>query len=129
MLNPDSERRVYPRFAAPKGTTVAWHSSNRRMVSSVDNFGLGGLFIWTPDPPPAGTLIRVLIDVPIGEVRAGAAVKRSSPKQGIGVKFAAMEHEHRARFADGLRLCPPDAVDHETRRIGSDSECPPTARH
>jgi len=57
MLDQDNERRVYPRFAAPKGTIVAWHSSNRRVVSAVDNFGLGELFIRTPDPPATGTFI------------------------------------------------------------------------
>src|SRR5580700_7127097 len=81
MLNPDSERRVYPRFAAPRGTIVAWHRFNKRAVSVVDNLGLGGLFIRTPDPPPVGTFIQLLIDAPTGEVRARAAVQRSSPKQ------------------------------------------------
>ena len=76
---------------------------NKRAVSVVDNLGLGGLFIRTPDPPPAGTFIQVLIDAPTGEVRARAAVHRSSPKQGMGVKFIAMEHEHRARFAGWLK--------------------------
>ena len=54
----DSERRVYPRFAAPKGTIVAGHRFNKRAVSAVDNLGLGGLSIRTPDPPPAGTFIQ-----------------------------------------------------------------------
>jgi hypothetical protein len=90
-------------LAAPKGTIVAWHRFNKRAVSVVDNFGLGGLFIWTPDPPPAGTLIRILIDAPTGEVRARADVQRSSPKQGMGVNFIAMEHEHRVRFAGWLK--------------------------
>ena len=98
-----SERRVYPRFAAPKGTIVAWHSSNRRVVSAVDNFGLGGLFIRTPDPPATGTFIQLLLDAPTGEVRARAAVQRSSPSQGMGVKFVAMEREDRARFAGWLK--------------------------
>jgi hypothetical protein len=57
MSDQDSERRVYPRFAAPKGTIVAWHRFNKRAVSVVDNLGLGGLFICTPDPPPVGTFI------------------------------------------------------------------------
>jgi hypothetical protein len=63
MLDQDSERRVYPRFAAPKGTIVAWHRFNKRAVSAVDNLGLGGLFIRTPDPPPAGTFIQLRLQV------------------------------------------------------------------
>jgi hypothetical protein len=42
MSDRDSERRLYPRFAAPKGTIVAWHRFNKRAVSVVDNLGLGG---------------------------------------------------------------------------------------
>ncbi len=30
MSDQDSERRVYPRFAAPRGTIVAWHRFNER---------------------------------------------------------------------------------------------------
>ena len=81
MLNPDSERRVYPRLATPKGTIVAWHRFDKRAVSMVDNLGLGGLFIRTPNPPPVGTFIQLLIDAPTGEVRARAAVQRSSPNK------------------------------------------------
>ena len=84
MSDQDSERRVYPRFAAPKGTIVAWHRFNKRAVSVVDNLGLGGLFIRTPDPPPVGTFIQLLIDAPTGEVRARAAVQRSSPETRYG---------------------------------------------
>ncbi len=34
------------------------------------------------------------------EVRSRDAIQRSSAKEGMGVKFIAMEHEHRARFAE-----------------------------
>jgi len=73
------------------------------VVSAVDNLGLGGLYIRTPDPPATGTLIQLLLDVPTGEVRARAAVQRSSAKQGMGVKFVAMEQEDRARFPGWLK--------------------------
>ncbi len=111
MLDQDSERRVYPRLPAPKGTIVAWHSLNKRVVSEVDNLGLGGLYIRTPDPPATGTFIQLLIDAPTGEVRARAAVQRSSAKQGMGVKFIAMEHEHRARFAGWLKTL--SSIEHD----------------
>jgi hypothetical protein len=45
----------------------------------------------------------VLLDVPTGEVRGRAVVQRSTPKEGMGVKFVAMQQEHRARFAQWLR--------------------------
>lgn len=103
MLDPDSERRVYPRLPAPKGTIVAWHNFNKKVVSVVDNLGLGGLYIRTPDPPATGTFIQLLLDAPTGEVRARAAVQRSKPQEGMGVKFVSMGRDDRARFAGWLR--------------------------
>jgi len=106
MIEPAAERRRYPRLMSPKGVVVAWRSSSKSMVSLVENFGLGGLFIRTADPPVAGTLIQVLLDAPTGEVRARAVVQRTTPRAGMGVKFVAMEQEHRARFAGWLRSLP-----------------------
>jgi hypothetical protein len=103
MLANESERRVYPRLRAPKGTIVAWQCSTKRLISAVDNVGLGGLFIRTPDPPAPGTFLQLLLDAPTGEVRAQAAVQRSRPHEGMGVKFVAMGQEDRARFAGWLR--------------------------
>ncbi len=67
------------------------------------NLGLGGLYIRTSEPPPPGTFIQLVLDVPTGEVRASAIVQRSKPKEGMGVKFVAMQQEHRARFAQWLK--------------------------
>src|SRR5882724_10636660 len=106
MLAQGSERRVYPRLPAPRGTIVAWQSSTKRVVSAVDNFGLGGLYIRTPDPPATGTFIQLLLDAPTGEVRARAAVQRSRTKEGMAVKFIAMQQEDRARFAGWLKQLP-----------------------
>src|SRR5262249_48740723 len=63
-----------------------------------DNLALGELFIRTPAPPAVGTFIHLLFDAPTGEVRARAAVQRSHPKEGMGVKFVAVEQEDRARI-------------------------------
>jgi hypothetical protein len=97
-----NDLRRYTRFSAPKGTILAWHTSNRSAVSDVVNLGLGGLYIRTLEPPPPGTFIQLLIDVPAGEVRANAVVQRSRPKEGMGVKFVGMQQEDRARFAQWL---------------------------
>jgi hypothetical protein len=100
------ERRSYPRLPSPRGTVVAWQSTNKTMVSGVENFGLGGLYIRTPNPPAAGTFIQLLLDAPTGEVRARAVVQRSRPKEGMAVKFVAMQQEDRARFAGWLKKLP-----------------------
>ena len=103
MVAHSNDRRRYPRLLSPKGTVVAWHSANKRLVSGVENFGLGGLYIRTPDPPAVGTFIKLLIDAPTGKVRARAVLQRCSPKEGMGVKFVAMQQEHRARFAGWIK--------------------------
>lgn len=96
--------RSYPRLSSPKGTILAWRTAGKGFVSSVDNLGLGGIYIRTPQPPPPGTFIQLLLDVPTGEVRARAVVRTSQPRQGMGVKFVAMHQEDRARFARWLKL-------------------------
>lgn len=98
-----NDLRNYPRISCPKGTILAWQTASKRFVSSVDNLGLGGMYIRTPEPPPPGTFIQLLLDVPAGEVRANAVVQTSKPNQGMGVKFVAMHHEDRARFARWLK--------------------------
>ncbi len=95
--------RRYPRLSSPKGTILAWQSASMRHVSRVANLGLGGLYIRAMEPPPPGTSIQLLLDAPTGEVRARAVVQRSKPKEGMGVKFVAMQPEDRARFARWLK--------------------------
>jgi len=98
-----NDLRRYPRLFCPNSTILAWQSASLRHVSHVTNLGLGGLYIRTTEPPPPGTFIQLLLDVPAGEVRASAVVQRSKPKEGMGVKFVAMHQEDRARFARWLK--------------------------
>jgi len=77
---------------------VAWQGGGRHMVSRVSTLGMGGIFISTPDPPPVGAIVRLVFDVPSGEVRARAIVRDSQPGCGMGVEFKAMSLEARARL-------------------------------
>lgn len=90
--------RRYQRVALPKGMLVAWQCSDGRGVARVSTLGLGGLFMTTPDPPPVGTLVKLLFDVPGGEVRARATVKNIKPGEGMAVAFVDMESPDRARL-------------------------------
>ena len=99
-----NELRRYPRISAPQGAILAWRSGFLRQVSRIGNLSLGGLFIRTTEPPPTGAVIQLLLNVPAGEVRARAVVQWSEPKNGVGVKFVAMQQEDHARFASWLKL-------------------------
>ena len=91
-------KRRYVRVALPKGMLVAWQCVDGRGMSRVVTLGLGGLFISTPDPAPVGTLVKLLFDVPGGEVRARAMVKNTKPGEGMAVAFIDMGYEDRARL-------------------------------
>ncbi len=99
--------RRYARIELPKGMLVAWQSGGKRIVSRVRIVGLGGLFISTPEPPPLGSVLKLLFDLPGGEVRARAIVRHATPGEGMGVEFTFMGHEDRARLQQVLkRLLP-----------------------
>ena len=88
----ERERRRYPRRNAYKAILVVWKKGSQEYVSSVENLGLGGLFICTQQPPPVGTSLQLLFNVPEGEVRVRAIVR------GMGLAVFSMEQEHRARL-------------------------------
>jgi hypothetical protein len=98
-----NDLRRYPRFKPAKPTFSAWQSTSQRYVSRIENLGLGGLFLRTPEPPPLGTFIQLLLDTTEGDIRARGEVKNNRPKEGMGVKIVAMEQEDRMRFTRWLR--------------------------
>ena len=97
-------KRRYPRIRLPKGMLVAWQYGASRGVSRVATMGLGGLFIITPEPAPIGTLVRLIFDLPGGEVRARATVRDMKDGEGMAVAFIAMDHAARARLDQMMKL-------------------------
>jgi hypothetical protein len=95
-----------PRMKSPEGLDVAWQTTTQRLVSRVETLGLGGLLIRTHDPPAIGTIIRLLIAIPGGEVRARTIVRDSKPSEGMGVEIFNMRREDRARFSRFLSQLP-----------------------
>jgi PilZ domain len=96
-------QRRYQRIALPKGMLVAWQHMGGRGVSRVSTLGLGGLFISTHEPPPEGTLIKLVFDVPGGEVRARGMVKNIKPGKGMALAFIQMGVADRARLDQLLK--------------------------
>jgi hypothetical protein len=101
-LAPANDLRRYPRVSSPKGTFLAWSTAGRRLVSRVENFALGGLFIRVEEPLAQGSYIQLLFDAPEGEIRARAVVNRATPNEGMAVSFVAMQPEDRARLGRWL---------------------------
>lgn len=91
-------RRKYPRIELSKGIPVGWQGGGKFGTSRIVSVSLGGVFIATPDPPAEGSVMKLIFDVPAGEVRARAVVKRSIPGQGMGVQFINMGYEDRGRL-------------------------------
>ncbi len=92
------------RIRAPKGLVVAWQCGVRRHVSYIESVAIGGFFIATKQPLPLRSSISLLMDVPMGEVRARAIVRRVAPSKGMGVEVLAMNPEDRARLNGFLQL-------------------------
>lgn len=103
LMDHPSRNRRYPRIGLPKGMHVAWQGRGLRTVARVATLGLGGLFIDAKSPPEVGEVIRVYFEVPNGEVRATAVVRHSVPGEGMGIEFASMDPEPRARLLQLLR--------------------------
>ena len=94
-----SAKRRYQRIELPQGMAVAWQETSRKVVARVKTLSLGGLFIAVPDPSAVGTTLKLIFEVPGGEVRARAVVRSSLPGTGMGIEFTAMNYEDRGRLA------------------------------
>lgn len=103
-MPPDEKSRRYVRVQVPKGALVAWEHAGRRQVSKASVLAVGGLFISTPEPPPSGEFIKLVLDVPGGEVRARALVCYSEQGKGMGIEFKSMKEDARARLNRLLKV-------------------------
>jgi PilZ domain len=97
------EQRRYPRVRPPRHVVVAWQSGIKREVSRVDNLGLGGLFLRTKQTLPPSSLVELILDLPLGQVRGRALVRRALADQGMGVQIVAMGQEDRGRLVRQIR--------------------------
>jgi hypothetical protein len=96
------EQRAYPRIKPPKNVLVAWRSGLLRDVSHVESLALGGIFLRTKKKVALRSLVQVLVDMPLGQVR-GRGVVRRCQEYGIAVQFIAMDPEDRGRLVRQIR--------------------------
>jgi len=97
------QRRRYPRAAPLAKLAVAWQSGARQGVSYLESLALGGIFLLTRQPLPLRSAVKVLLDLPLGEVRARGVVRRINPAKGMGIEIIAMNPGDRARLVRALQ--------------------------
>ncbi len=97
-MNNAPDQRRYPRVKPPKSVVAAWQAGTQRGVSFVDSFAIGGLFVRTKELVPLRCLVQILLDLPVGQVRARAIVRRVIQGRGMAVQFIAMDPTDRARL-------------------------------
>jgi len=97
------EQRKYPRLKPPKSFVVAWRSGILRDVSYVESIGLGGLYLRTKKRIAMRSSVQILLDMPLGQVRGRAVVRRITDQNGMGIEIIAMEQEDRARLFRQLK--------------------------
>jgi hypothetical protein len=95
--------RRFPRINLPRGLKVAWTLGQEREVATAGTVGLGGLFIVSSHPAPVGSTLRLLFEIPGGEVLATVTVRNVAPGRGMGVEFTQIRPEDRARLDQLLR--------------------------
>jgi len=98
-----AEKRRFPRIVLPRGMTVSWEAPNHRDISRVSSLSLGGLFIESSNPAPAGDTLQVQFDIPSGAVRGQAVVRRSIKGKGMGVEFTELPAGSRAGLNELLQ--------------------------
>ncbi|HET6929763.1 MAG TPA: PilZ domain-containing protein [Candidatus Acidoferrum sp.] len=98
-----SEQRAYPRIKPPSSVLGAWRSGMQRDVSYVESLALGGVFLRTKKKVAIRSLVQVLLDMPVGQVRGRGIVRRHEEQRGIAVQFIAMDPEDRGRLIRQIR--------------------------
>jgi PilZ domain len=106
----DVEQRQHPRIKPPKSVLVAWQSGVQRDVSYVESLALGGIFLRTKKKVALRSLVKLLLDMPLGQVRGRGVVRRHQEHYGIAVQFIAMDPDDRSRLVRQIReLAPSEA--------------------
>ncbi len=97
------EQRAYPRIKPPSSVLGAWRSGMQRDVSNIESLAVGGVFLRTKKKVAIRSLVQILLDMPLGQVRGRGVVRRHQDHYGIAVQFIAMDPEDRGRLLRQIR--------------------------
>ncbi len=83
-------RRMTSRLGTMGDVWVYWRCQDMDDVSRVCDLSVGGLFLFTPVPPPVGARAKLDFLVQEGQIRAEGVVRHHVPGGGLGLKFTAI---------------------------------------
>ena len=89
------ERRRHSRHRASGGVQMYPAGSEARVWGSLTDISLGGCYVESMSPLPAGTEVGLELESDGDRVQARAAVRVSHPGCGMGIQFMALEDEDR----------------------------------
>jgi hypothetical protein len=92
-----SEKRRYPRFVCEGGVEVR-EEGKRGFWGTMSDISLGGCYVQTFSPMPAGTLILFLIKAHGMEIRGRGKVVAMHPGVGMAIAFVEMTQPDRQRL-------------------------------
>src|SRR5262249_8770697 len=88
------ERRKHPRFPCDTGVRIHPEKGNAGYWGTLSDISVGGCYIFTFSPLPAGQIVTLVIKLENMEVNVGGRIVSSHPGVGLGVAFQGLGHEH-----------------------------------
>ena len=89
-----AERRRNPRFPFTVAVEVTESRSQTRVACRTADIGLGGCYVDTMAPLPAGAIVRLRLNREGRQVDALARVVVAHPSMGMGLAFTEINPEH-----------------------------------
>jgi len=87
------EKRKFPRYVCDTGVRIHPETGNAGYWGTVGDISLGGCYIFTFSPLPAGQVVTLAIKVEDQEIHLAGRTVSSHPGVGMGVAFQGFTQE------------------------------------
>jgi PilZ domain len=87
------EKRRYPRYPCDTGVRVHPKSSSAGYWGTVGDISLGGCYVFTFSPLPAGQVVTLDIKANDAEIQVAGKTVSSHPGVGMGIAFSGFTQE------------------------------------
>lgn len=98
-----ADRRKHPRYNCTCGVEIRTSGSGGGYWGTLADICLGGCYVTTFSPLPAGTAVVVKLDAPGGEIILNGETVTFHPGVGMGIRFADSTGEEEAHLRTWLQ--------------------------